>query len=332
MAPPDRVGTRLRAYLTLNLLLAVGLLGFTAWAVVSLGQGLLAVGAETLHALWLLPALIPLHLFQLFLSGCAWAALLPRQPRLLPVYRLRIVREGIDSLLPVAQVGGEVVGAQLLARGGTTLAVAGASVVVDVTVEFVTQIVFFVIGVAVLAAASPVGAWERWLGAALVTAMLAGGLLAAQRFGLLRLLELLARQVAARWPAAGSLVGMNEAAAAMYGRRRALAYAAVLHLAAWLLGSIESWAVLHTLGFTVTPLQAVMIEALGMAARSAGFAVPGAVVVQETGFALAAVAAGLPEAAGLALSLVKRVREVSVGLLGLALWWRERRRTASLVL
>jgi hypothetical protein len=66
-----------------------------------------------------------------------------------------------------------------------------------------------------------------------------------------------------------------------------------------------------------------------MAARSAGFAVPGALVVQETGFALAAAAVGLPEAVGLSLSLVKRVREVLVGLVGLALWWGERRRSAS---
>ena len=36
-------------------------------------------------------------------------------------YRLRLVREGIDSLLPVAQVGGELVGAQLLARTGMSL-------------------------------------------------------------------------------------------------------------------------------------------------------------------------------------------------------------------
>ena len=68
-----------------------------------------------------------------------------------------------------------------------------------------------------------------------------------------------------------------------------------------------------------------MVEALGMAARSAGFAVPGALVVQETGFALAAVAVGLPETAGLSLSLVKRAREICVGLLGLLLWRLENR-------
>ena len=222
-------------------------------------------------------------------------------------------------------------GAHLLARNGAGLAQvglaqAGASVVVDVTLEFLTQLVFLLAGVAALAATAPAGGWQDWLSAALVTAGMAGGLLAAQRFGLLRLLELLAGRIAARWPSAGSLHGMNEAAVAMYARHRRLLVAAGLHLLAWVLGSIESWAVLHALGADVGWMQALIVEALGMAARSAGFAVPGALVVQETGFALAAAAVGLPESTGLSLSLVKRVREVLVGLLGLALWWVERQR------
>ena len=202
--------------------------------------------------------------------------------------------------------------------------------IVDVTVEFVTQLAFLLVGVAALAAASPAGAWPGWLGAALLAAGVAASLLAAQRFGILRLLEALARKIAARWPAAGALRGLNESAAGMYRSRGVIIRSSVLHLSAWLIGCIESWAVLTALGYAVSPVQAVVIEALGMAARSAGFAVPGALVVQETGFALATAAAGLPEAPGLSLSLVKRVREVLVGLLGLGLWWVERRRTSGL--
>jgi putative membrane protein len=302
------------------------LVGFTIWAVISAGAGLVAVGADTLHVLWLLPALVALHLTQLLLSTWGWALLLPRTLRLLGLYRLRLIREGIDSLLPVAQIGGEVVGAKLLAQRGTSLARAAASVVVDVTVEFLTQLAFLLIGVTAMAAISPHGGWQGWFGAALVTAASAAGLLAAQRFGVLRLLEALARQIAARWPSAGALVGMDAEAAAIYRRRGPVAQAAALHLLAWLLGTAESWAVLHAIGTGITPLQALVVESLGMAARSAGFAVPGALVVQETGFALAAAAVGLPEAAGLSLSLVKRVREVLVGLIGLGLWWTQRRR------
>ena len=285
---------------------------------------MLAAGAGALDALWLLPALAVLHLSQLLISSRAWQVLLPMATGLGRFYRLRIVREGIDSLLPVAQVGGEVVGAHLLSRGGDSLAAASASVVVDVTVEFLSQLGFLVIGIAVLATTSPAGIWQAWVGVALLTAAFAGMLLAAQRFGLLRSLELLARQIAVRFSLAGSLEGMTLATAAIYRRRASLIQAFALHLVAWLLGTIESWAVLQNVGVPVTITQALVVESLGMAARSAGFAVPGALVVQETGFALAAVAAGVPETAGLALSLVKRVREVAVGAIGLALWWAER--------
>ncbi len=287
---------------------------------------MLVAGAGALHALWLLPAMVALHLVQLLMSARAWQLLLPPGLGLPRIYRLRIVREGIDALLPVAQVGGEVEGARLLSPGGPPLAVSGASVVVDVTTEFLSQLVFLLAGLVALAATYSGAQWQTWVGPALLTAAMAGGLLAAQRFGLLRLVEGLAQRIAARWPGAGSLAGMDEAAAAIYRRRPAVLRASPLHLLAWALGSIETWAVLHALGLPASPVQAVIVEALGMAARSAGFAVPGALVVQEAGFALAAAAVGLPETAGVSLSLVKRVREVIVGLLGLALWQVERTR------
>ncbi len=303
----------------------MGLAGFAAWTVVSAWRGVLLAGASAVHALWLLPALVALHLLQLLLSARAWHLLLPPGLALLRVYRIRLVREGIDALLPVAQVGGEVEGARLLSPGGPSLAVSGASIVVDVTTEFLSQLVFLLAGLGALAATS--GArWQAWVGTAFLTAAGACGLLAAQRFGVLRLVEGLARRIAARWPAAASLAGIDEAASAIYRRRLALLCSTALHLLAWALGSIESWAVLHALGLPASPVQAVIVEALGMAARSAGFAVPGALVVQEAGFALAAAAIGLPETAGVSLSLVKRVREVVVGLLGLGLWRLERTR------
>lgn len=304
-------------------------LACAGWAVLSAWQTVLAAGAATLAALWLLPGLVLLHLFQLLISAQAWRALLPAPPAgPLAFHRMRLVREGIDSLLPVAQVGGEVVGAQLLARRGISLALAAASVVVDVTLEFVSHLAFLGIGLVAWAALGPAGVPGAgpgvWIGVGALATAMAGGLLAAQRLGLLRLLEALTRQIAARFPALGavSLDGLHAAAAGLYARRSAMAASCALHLLAWALGTVESWAVLNALGLAVSWPAALVVESLGMAARSAGFAIPGALVVQEAGFVLAAVAMGLPDSAGLALSLVKRVREVSTGLIGLALWHR----------
>ncbi len=287
---------------------------------------MVTAGLETLHVLWLLPALVALHMTQLLLSAQAWRVLLPVPPAgWFLFHRLRLVREGIDSLLPVAQVGGEVVGAQLLARTGLQPGLSAASVVVDVTLEFLSQIMFLVAGLALWSSLAPgasVPAWGPWLGIGALAAASAGAMMAAQVFGLLRLVEAITKRIAARLPAlaAVSLDGLHVYAIGLYRRRGPMTVSYALHLLAWMLGTIESWAVLHALGFDVAWSTALVVESLGMASRSAGFAIPGALVVQETGFVLAAAAMGLPESAGLALSLIKRLREVSTGFIGLALW------------
>jgi len=286
-------------------------------------SGLAEQRDSILRALWLLPGLVALHLGQLLLAGCAWRALFAGvRPGIAVFYRLRVIREGIDSLLPVAQVGGEIVGARLLSRQGITPSRAGASVIVDVTVELLTQVGFLVAGLGALAWLTHGTGWELWLDALLGGAAAAAALLLAQRFGLLRALEALLHGIARRWPAiaGASLDGIHASALGFYREPAALLNGVGLHLLAWVLGSIETWAVLNALGVPATPLQAFTIESLGMAARSAGFAIPAALGAQEGGFALAAAALGLPIGPALALSLVKRMRETLVGLVGLTLW------------
>ncbi len=67
-------------------------------------------------------------------------------------FGLRVIREGVNGLLPVAQIGGHLVGARLLAKGGVPLGIAGASVAVDLTLEMLSQVVFTLLGVGLLAA------------------------------------------------------------------------------------------------------------------------------------------------------------------------------------
>lgn len=282
------------------------------------------------RAAWLLPLLVGLHLSQLFLSTLGWRALLSGSgPGLPTFYRLRIIREGIDSLLPVAQVGGEIEGIRLLSGHGVPTVQAGASVIVDVTVELLTQIVFLVAGLAVLAWLIEATAWQGWVWSSLAGIVPAAiGLALAQRFGALRLLEGLLRGIARRWPAlaGASLDGLHRTALAMYRDRTPLLICVAMHLPAWMLGSLETWAVLNAAGVDLSLAQAFAIESLGMAARSAGFAIPAALGAQEAGFVLAGAAVGVAAGPALALSFVKRLREVAVGSIGLLLWRQALRR------
>lgn len=99
--------------------------------------------------------------------------------------------------------------------------------------------------------------------------------------------------------------------------------ASFLHVAAWSGGALEVWLVLRTLGHPVGLGPAFVIESLGMAARGAGFAVPGAFGMQEGGFVAATALFGIAPETALAMSALMRVREVAIGIAGLILWRAE---------
>ena len=306
---------------------AAGVLGCVGWLAAGVWGDLARAGSAAVRALWTVPAALAVHLVQLLLSALGWRVLVVRPPLgLAGFFRLRLLREGLNTLLPLAHVGGEVVAAQVMTRAGIPAAVAVAGMVVDLTVEVGAQLAFLAAGCGLLAVLAGAGAAWLWCGSLGVAALAAGSLALAQRFGGLRLVEAVVRGVGRQWPslgpglAAGGLDGLEAAALAIYRRPRRLVLAFCLQGAAWALGTGETWLVLQALGVDASPGQAFVVESLGMAARSAGFVVPGALAIQEGGFVLAAAAVGLPGVAALSLSLVKRVRELLIGLAGLVCW------------
>ena len=309
--------------------LLIGFGGAVAVALVG-WIGARTIGLNVLRAGWAIPACVAIHAAQLWLSAVAWRRVSGGgTPRLRSWFVIRWIRELVNSLLPVAQLGGTLVGVRLLALRGRAAGPATAAATLDISIESVTQLLFTLAGMAALVAISGRGAWHPWIGGAvLLMACASCGFLLAQRAGLLRLLEALLARVRRLFPAlpAGMLHGLH---AELMRRQRdpvALAGAAALHLLAWALGVAETWLALLAMGARTGALAALVIESLGMAARSAGFAVPGALGVQEGGFVLAGGLVGLPPDAAMALSMVKRARELLVGIPGLLAWqWSEGR-------
>ncbi len=302
---------------------AAGVLASAGWLIVGVWDDVVAAGSDVVRALWTVPAIVALHLVQLLLSALGWRMLFVQAPiGAGAFFRLRLMREGLNSLLPLAHVGGEVIAIQLMARRGIPVALGAASVAVDVTVEVCAQLAFLTAGCLALAWLSGAASAWLWAGSLGIAVLAVGNLLLAQRLQALRLLERAVQGIGRRWPdfAVGSIEGLNAEAFAIYRRPRRLLAAFLLQGAAWALGTGETWLVLHALGVDATPGQAFVVESLGAAARSAGFAVPGALAIQEGGFVLAAAAVGLPGVPALSLSLVKRVREMLVGLAGAACW------------
>jgi len=117
--------------------------------------------------------------------------------------------------------------------------------------------------------------------------------------------------------AAGSL---DDALRALYRAPSRMAWACFHHSLSWLLGGIEVCLALHVLGTDVGFAEGLVIEALGQAVKAAGFAVPGAIGVAEGGYVVVCHLFGLAPELAIALGLVKRLREVVLGVPALIAW------------
>ena len=311
-------------------LIAIAVGGFAVIALVAY-FGAQTIGAEVLQAGWAVPLTTALLFLQLWLSAIAWRlAVGSDRPRLGRWFRIRWIREAVNSMLPVAQLGGNIVGIRLLVHRGVPGPQAGAGTTLDLTIEAVTQLLFTIAGFAVLATISPDHGWMAWVQGAIVTGLLGiGGFIVAQRVGLMRLVEGAAGMLRRRFPNLPVEVVQGLHAELMRLQRNpvAIGKATSLHLLSWVLGTAETWLALYAMGVPVGWEQAFVIESLGQAARSAGFAVPGALGVQEAGFILVGGLFGIHPDTAIALSMVKRARELAVGLPGLVAWqWSEGKR------
>ncbi|MGH8671999.1 MAG: lysylphosphatidylglycerol synthase domain-containing protein, partial [Burkholderiales bacterium] len=114
--------------------------------------------------------------------------------------------------------------------------------------------------------------------------------------------------------------GLHHSVQILYANPRALAAGAGWHLASWVVGAAEVWMLLYLMGSPIDFYEALILESLGNAVRSSAFLVPGALGVQEGGYALLGTLFGLPPQLGLALSLAKRVRELLLGVPALLVW------------
>lgn len=300
-----------------------------------LGEVLAAVAAAGWGILWI----SAYRFVTLATDAAGWRELWlgkakPRPARLLGY---RWIGEAVNSLLPVAQVGGHVVRARLLGRAQGDYLSAGAATIVDFTAGVFTQAVYTMVGIALLlrmARARGTGLNEALL---VALALLVAGLVALyllQRGRMLQKAALLVQQALAGnlRSMAGQLHGgaqaLDAAVNELYGRYGSLLRCVAWRLLTWLLHTGETWLIMRYLGAPVSWGEALILESLGTAVRNAAFAVPAGLGAQEGGFLLLGGALGISPPLCLALSLAKRARELIVGLPALAAWaWLEGRST-----
>ncbi|MBV8131908.1 MAG: flippase-like domain-containing protein [Alphaproteobacteria bacterium] len=256
-----------------------------------------------------------IHLALMAVMGIAWWALLPGTSIWPPIWG-RLVRDSGSEVLPLSQVGGYLLGARAIAFAGVPGAAAAASTIVDVSVEFVSQIAFTGLALGWLIWLRPGAPVAIPVGIGLAAAgILAVGLVVAQRRGF-ALIDRLAGTLGRDWleSTAASAAALHAAITAIYGRRIRLFASFVIHLVCWVAATTEAWLALRFAGAPLDFGVVLVIEGLLYAARSVAFAVPNAVGVQEGAYILLGGSFGLTPDMALALSLLKRARDLALGL------------------
>jgi putative membrane protein len=300
----------------LGLVLAIAIIAFEGFGAVA--QAFAAVGFG-------LAVITVLRGIELAGAGLGWWMIFPAEAKS-PLHlcvAVRFVREAINTLLPVAQVGGEVVGARLMTFYGITAGLAGATVLVDILMQVVSLLMFVIVGLGFLAMD---GANDALVGSMAASVSIMGivlaGFFVAQRFGGAKLIDR-ALMIAAEkfgWSSLANLASLHDNLVRIYADVPRFVLAMIVHLGFWFVGALEVFVALDLMGYPVSLADAVVIESLGQAVRAAGFLVPGALGVQEAGFVAVCAVYGIPPAEALALSLVKRVPEIVLGPPFLFVW------------
>jgi len=295
------------------------LLGLTLW------YGADQVGAAMISAGWLSVLLVvAARIVAVALAGGGWWLLFaPPPPALGLCVLFRFVREGANALLPMAQIGGDFIGARCLVLRGVRGTLAAASVIVDVLLQAGTQLVFAIVGLVLLIAigGDDLLVWPVAIGIALAAAALGGFLLVQGEIGQ----RLVHKAVSVfggerAWSTFGTIGDLFARLDEFYAARVRLIRSGVWHLLGWFIGALEVWIVLNAMGYPIDYGDAVIIESLMHAIRGVAFAVPGALGAQEGGLIALCAIFGVPAEAALALSLVKRIPDLVIGVPGLVVW------------
>jgi putative membrane protein len=291
-------------------------IGLAAWSGIDdVGHAISSVG-------WGMSFVVFTRATTVSVAGAGWWLLFPanRRLRLQAAVLLRFVREGVNTLLPLTQVGGDIIGARVLTFWAVPGPLAAASIIIDVLMQAATQFLFAALGLVTIVAlgADRTLAGIAATGLALATPML-GVFYLAQRTGGHRILHAVLGRLKGddNWRVLGTVDAVYQYLALIYAWRANLAASGLVHLVGWLIGVTEVLIVLDCMGHPVAIGEALVIESLVQAVRGAAFAVPGALGAQEAGLILLCGIFRISPDQALALSLIKRAADLVIGVPGL---------------
>ena len=256
--------------------------------------------------------------------GVAWFAIVPAggaRHAWITIWA-RMVRDASGNCLPFSQLGGFVFGTRAATLWGMSWVTATASTVVDVTAEFLAQIAFTAIGLGILLSRAPDSAIALPVEIGLGLAVVGTFAFIWLQNGAAPLFAKLGRLIASgRLADAQERVAVIQAEMGLiYGHAPRLALGFAIHLIGWLMAGTAGWIAYRALGVPIAFDDVLAIEALLSALAAAAFLVPVNAGVQEAGYAGLGAIFGVPPELSIGVSLVRRARDVVVGVPILLLW------------
>ncbi len=248
--------------------------------------------------------------------------LLPRSMPLAAIAASRQLRDSAADVLPITQLGGVVLAARVLVLAGMGVGPASAAVIADLTAETFAQGLYVLMGVvtslSLLSASASLSPY--------VDAMLGGALfLSAGSIGFA-----LVQIGGSKWSLKtgekifpSALIharAFHETMSAIYRRQGRLALSILLQFAGWIGSGLWLWVMLRMMGVSTSLWTAIAIQALLEGLRSATVFIPASLGIQEAGYAALAPVFGLTPEIGLAISLLRRARDIVVAMPVLFIW------------
>ena len=256
--------------------------------------------------------------------GFAWWLVAPGEPAArMPAFMwARLLREASSDVLPFSALGAIVVATRATVLGGVDASVAIASITVDITIEMIGQLIYTLLGIGLLAHHLGFANFSHSLapeaaGAVALALFMVSGVILVQRRGLDLVIAMVDRLAPVAGRQADAVVDAIKAAHAAPGR---MSLGLAIHLACWFGAAAGTWLILYLIGHPLPFLSVVAIESLLFAVRNVAFVAPSGLGVQEGAYVLLGPLFGLPAEAALALSLLKRGRDIAIGVPMLLSW------------
>lgn len=265
----------------------------------------------------------------LFAQACAWYLVQTayfRPVSLIRLFRIKIISDSLNTLIPSANVGGDAARAFLIKRH-VPLTEGIPGVLVDKTIEYFASTFFLMSGFLLSLLFLDLPGWMNGAAAICLGVTLIGIALLVlfQVKGIIWTVEKLAKVV----PRIRGLVANRESQVRDFDANLRIVYrrfnprvavAAALHLVGRLLGVAEVYIILWVLDAHASFIQALFTSTGVTLIDTAFFFVPGHFGVMESAHVLILRSLGFSAALGLSLGLIRRIRRLATAGIGLLLF------------